>query len=339
MTRAFALTCALLLTCAAPAEARLGDSLAACKRFTAAQPGLHHVRLQLHQDKVMQESWWMDLVETEHWKLARFKKLRDQIAAPRRFVKEWRAGKGIDDNLLADYTDMLRVGFFFVGHGQVQTMSFVDPLFAVAGDPDTYRDVTIDVADNRLRKPKRAAFEQRLGAIVTLPDDPDAAVPPGATAVRLACAATAADPEKPIEEAALERLKAAVAAHRKAGRAVVLSVQPDAAIATDETARKRYNYACEQLGDTFGEAGPGLGVELARTPVGAAAFWNPAAEEALAYLRSRAPEVPVLAPPPAEGLAACAPAPDDGLLVAVPKADLAARAWERAHDARVVALP
>lgn len=153
-----------LLLLPLPAEARLGDSLAACKRF-ADQPGVHHVRVQLAHGKVVQESWWLDLELTEAWKLDRIRKLRGAIASPRKLLKEWRAGTGIDDNLLADYDGAVRAGVFFVGQGQAQTLSL--PTGGLAGLrllPDDGLLVTVAVIDHAA-KAWAAANDARVVAL------------------------------------------------------------------------------------------------------------------------------------------------------------------------------
>lgn len=342
MHRLGAFTVALLLAASPPAEARLGDTLAACKRF-ADKPGVHHVRVLLERGKVVQESWWLDLEMTETWKLDRIRALRGALASPRKLIKEWRAGKGIDDNLLADYDDAVRAGVFFVGEGQAQTISVVGPFF----DPeaaDGYRDVTIEVAENRVRRPRRADFERRLTRVATLTDDLKAPVPAGTTAVRLAVPwarhAAAAAPYT-LDAAAIAEVDAAIARLRKRGLAVVLSYAGDEALCADPAAaRERFLATWKELGNHFGEAGPGLGFELYHRPAGKladAASWVPLCEEALAELRYGALHAPVLVAPPTGGLPALQLAPDDGLLVAVPAVNAAAKAWAAANDAHVFA--
>ncbi|MDB5098711.1 MAG: glycoside hydrolase family 5 [Cyanobacteria bacterium RYN_339] len=344
MLRLATLAAALVLVLPLPAEARLGDTLVTCKRF-CDQPGVHHVRVALDQGKVVQESWWLDLEETETWKLDRIRTLRGAIASPRKLVKEWRAGTGIDDNLLADYDDAVRAGVFFVGEGQAQTISFVSPFFNPEA-ADGYRDVTIEVADNRSRRPRRAAFERRLAHLATLTDDLAESVPAGTTAVRLAIPwarfAAAADPYT-LDAAALAGVDAAIARLRRRGFAVVLSYAADEALGADPAAaRKRFMATWSQLGKHFGEAGPDLAFELYHRPAGKlaeAATWASLCEDALAELRYGSTDAPVLVAPATGGLPALQLPPDDGLLVAVPTADAAATAWAAANDARVVALP
>lgn len=342
---AASLAVALALAASPPAEARLGDTLAACKRY-GDRPGVHHVRVLLDdRGQVVQESWWLDLEATEGWKLDRIRALRGALASPRKLLKEWRTGKGVSDNLIADYEDAVRVGVFFAGAGQAQTLSVVSPFL----DPeamDGYREVTIEVAENRVRRPRRAAFERRLTRVATLGEDLAAPLPAGTTAVRLAIpwarSAAAADPFT-LDPAALARVDAAIARLRKRGLAVVLAHAGDEALEADPAAaRPRFLATWTQLGERYGEAGPDVGFELYHRPAGKLAdpaTWATLGEDALGALRYHATHAPVLMAPAAGGLRALRLPPDDGLLVAVPKAEAAAKAWAAANDTRVVVVP